>query len=385
MRATRDQPQLEPSEADPEVAEVGRQANEYWADDEETAHEEILDDADNEEDTRDQPQLEPSEADPEIAADERRANDAWAGEEQPDTSLEFDAPEQTWTSFFITDEENTPQGRVGRKPVPEHEPWFSDPDDEALDLQTDDPDEWRRFLAELGDDQAPAAAGGEPQPAVDEPEPSADGQNGGTFTAAQDEAEPSVMPPWLADGTWGDTSGQRHIRRPSMLALVTCAGLALLLAGQWIHYNRDVLAAGAKYGAMTRNVYELLDRPLYPDWPLDAYEVTGTEAITGRSSQDALDVLANVVVHGGQPVGLPLIRIVLRDRWTNPVASRVFTPVEYLREFDPAHPLVDPGTALAVEISVADPGTEALGYIVDVCLPRRKTGLECQISKDPFQ
>ena len=47
--------------------------------------------------------------------------------------------------------------------------------------------------------------------------------------------------------------------------------------------------------------------------------------------------------------------------------------------------LVDPGTALPVEISVADPGAEALGYVIDVCLPRRKIGLECQIARDPFQ
>ena len=69
----------------------------------------------------------------------------------------------------------------------------------------------------------------------------------------------------------------------------------------------------------------------------------------------------------------------------NPIASRVFQPAEYLADYDPARTLVGPGTAFAVEISVADPGAEALGYVVDICLPRRKLGLECQIARDPFK
>ncbi len=129
----------------------------------------------------------------------------------------------------------------------------------------------------------------------------------------------------------------------------------------------------------------MLGAQLYPIWPLEAFAVTGTEAITGRSSPGALDILANVIVSGRQPIGLPLIRVELHDRWSSPVASRIFTPAEYLRDFDATHSLINPGTALPVDISVTDPGAEALGYIVDVCLPRRKTGLECQLAKDPFQ
>ena len=47
--------------------------------------------------------------------------------------------------------------------------------------------------------------------------------------------------------------------------------------------------------------------------------------------------------------------------------------------------MVPPGTALPIEISVVDPGADALGYVVDICLPRRKAGLECQIARDPFK
>jgi len=369
---------------------TGEDLSQDGPEDDETSQEEIPDDADSDEDTRDQPLPDLSDIDPDHVAGDDLTDD-----ELPVESMEFNAPEQTWTRFFLSDDENTSPDRVDRKPTPEaeREPWISDTDTGTFEVQTGDQDEWQGFLAELGDDQSTTPAEDELQIASDESDsaddsdPAPDELFGGEFAAAepQDEDEPSIVLPWLTDETPDQPSGQRRIFRLSGRSLGACAALALLLAGQLIHYNRDALAANVTYGATVRGVYGLFGAPLYPDWPIDAFEVTGTEAIAGRSAQDALDIIANVVVSGRQPIGLPLIRIVLRDRWTKPVASRVFEPSEYLRKFGPENPLVSPGTVLPVEISVADPGTEALGYVVDVCLPRRKTGLECQIAKDPFQ
>ncbi len=106
--------------------------------------------------------------------------------------------------------------------------------------------------------------------------------------------------------------------------------------------------------------------------------------VAGRTAPTALDILASVVVAGDEKVGMPMIRVALRDRWSNPVASRVFSPAEYLQDFETRPLLLAPGTTLPVEISVADPGTEAHGYVVDVCLPHRTAGLQCQLEKDPF-
>jgi len=330
-------------------------------------------------------------------------------EDEPvEEALEFDAPEQTWTSFFLTndaiasleqpdktpDDESKPDSDASAQDVDDEagiQPWISDVDTGSFEFQTADQNEWQRILAEL-DDESPMIAAeksGPPEvrPAAPDSVPvPADPLTGEwAVTESQDEADPSVILPWLADETPDKTFEHGQDLRQSLRVLVACAGLALLLALQLIHYNRDALAASPTYGAAVRSIYGFAGVPLYPDWPLDAFEVTGTEAIAGREHQNALDVLANVVVLGRQPIGLPLIRIVLRDRWTNPVASRVFTPDEYLPVFDPAHQLVDPGTVLPVKISVEDPGAEALGYVVDVCLPRRKTGLECQIARNPFQ
>lgn len=387
--------------------------------DDETAQDEILDEADtqadlqfttdiytdeqandtdtaatdDEEDTERHATPDLANADPDHGADDDHPDDEIepetpfyvdetepADDEQPLETMEFDAPEQTWTKFFLaTDAIATPE-HTDQGPVLDADPdggsggqpWISSDDGGSFDLQTADQDEWQRILAELGDDKSTTTAVDENQIAANEPEPG-------------DGDEPPIIPPWLSEETPAEALEQRQEFRPSRCALSICAALALLLAGQLIHYNRDTLAASTTYGALVRGVYGLSGAPLYPDWPLDAFGVTGTDAISGRSDQNALDILANVIVHGQQPVGLPLIRVVLRDRWANPVASRVFEPSEYLRTFDAANPLVNPGTALPVEISVADPGAEASGYVIDVCLPRRKTGLECQIAKDPFK
>lgn len=320
-------------------------------------------------------------------------------------SMEFDAPEQTWKTFFITndaiaalDDGDQQSDLVSELETGSSEenftgsdsqPWLASADTastdpESFEFQTADQDEWQNFLTELSDDES------------DEPEPEDNGypeeyeqpDSESVADESGDKGDPSIILPWLADefpdGTATDAT-QRQPFRPSWTVINTCAALILFLAGQLIHYNRDGLAADATYGAAVRGAYSLLGAPLYPDWPLDAFEITGTKVIAGQSDQNALDILANVIVGGQQPVGLPLIRIVLRDRWASPVASRVFSPGEYLRNLDATNKLVDPGTALPIEISVTDPGAEALGYVVDVCLPRRKTGLECQNAKDPFQ
>lgn len=372
-----------------------------------------------------------------------------ADDEQLVESMEFDAPEQSWTKFFVTDDEISSADPAGQdsaietqadlpSPKPKREdgngePWISEPDAGTIEFQTDDPEEWQEFLVDLVEPDLTLVSDDGRQGETDEPdsleiadwtpdeprdvepakaEPVADelwNYDPGHYESADDasasdepenidhedaeregaehegECAATILPQWLADETPDHAPTPWHKSLAAWRALSTCAILIVALGGQLIHYNRDALASHATYGAAVRQVYDFFDAPLYPDWQLDTFSITGTEAIAGQSNQNALDILANVVVGGRQAVGLPLIRVVLRDRWSNPVASRVFDPAEYLQDFAGKNSLVDPGTAVPVEISVADPGAAALGYVIDVCLPRRKTGLECQIARDPFK
>lgn len=162
--------------------------------------------------------------------------------------------------------------------------------------------------------------------------------------------------------------------------------LLLLLAAQLVHYNRDALAADMRYGWLIRTSYERLNQTLYPAWPIDAYEIRGTEAIVDeRNAAGTLDVVAQIAVKGRQPVGLPMVRLMLRDRWSNPVGSRLLSPDQYLPAGQPLARTYPPGAVIPVRISVKDPGVAAQGYELDVCLPHRYLGLQCQSSGDPFR
>jgi hypothetical protein len=165
-------------------------------------------------------------------------------------------------------------------------------------------------------------------------------------------------------------------------------GLILLLvigfSAQLLHYNRDKLAANPTYGEPTRNFYAQLGAELYPNWSMAGYEIRGSEAIAGESGQDVLDIRTQIASISPTAAGLPQLRVVLRDRWSNPVAARTFTPEEYADgEPLPADGMLQPNQTIAAHVAIVDPGSGAQGFELELCLPRRDTGLEC--TGQPFK
>jgi predicted Zn finger-like uncharacterized protein len=179
-----------------------------------------------------------------------------------------------------------------------------------------------------------------------------------------------------------DIKRARKKRSPLLVAVV-----ALLVIGfplQLIHYNRDSLAAHPSWGETVRNVYARLNLPLYPLWSLDNYEIRGHEAVAGESGQDVLDIRTEIAMVGKTAASLPRLRVVLRDRWSNPLAASTFTPQEYADTADlPANGMLQPNQKFSAHVSIVDPGTGAQGYELELCLPRRNTGLVC--TDQPFK
>lgn len=347
-----------------------------------------------------------------------------------DDSLEFDAPEQTWGEIFIA---APPQpGDIAL--------------DGELEAITANPDEWRSMLAELGvepgdvnPDMEDADEGIEVAAASLMPEDEAD-----TFLqaaepadeipetvfaisdpelAAANDGDATIDPGWVAAGDMASDIDQSMDAglpaeretfataeapadteldpdfppwdelEPGEEPVVQRGGgagwalaavvLAITLLVQLGHQSRDRLAAHPRYGELVRNTYQRIGRPLYPDWSLDAFYVRRSEALAGGSAPNALDINAAVEVTGAQSVGLPLVRVTLRDQWSNTVGRRVFLPEEYLASDLPD--IVPPGTRIPVMLSLADPGAAARGYEVDLCLQRRRTGLECQLAERPYR
>ncbi len=179
----------------------------------------------------------------------------------------------------------------------------------------------------------------------------------------------AATPPRSRSGPWG---------LGALLMLV-------LLGAQLVHAKRDALATHPGYGQLVRATYGALDLELYPAWPLSAYQITESEAVVaGGTAAAALDILGTITVQGADAVGPPLIRVTLRDRWSNALGERLLDAREYASDRRQSETLLQPGSTLPLQISLMDPGAEAIGYELDICIRYRQLGLRCQVDADPF-
>ena len=350
-------------------------------------------------------------------------------------TLEFDIPEDSWSNFFEPNGPETAAGaKVGLEPEapqkaqPKIEPDVSagtgsDTMDqpglnralsvEAGDLQLDDAGDWQALLEEVQDDEispepvyvigeelrAEAADDPGAEPVLPEPswqDPLPDGNPlpaplPADFAAdlpgpgpAVPEPEPRMRPtdqPFL----WKPPAPAAAVRSGRHWAYTAgTVVLALLLLIQVLHQQRDDLATNPALTVALQRTYAALGLPLWPAWDLQAYELRNTEAVANRSNPGALDILARIAIVGNDLVGLPLVRVTLRDRLSRPLGSRVFQPEEYIRANPPTPNLVRPGTLIPVEISLKDPGPDAQGFDVDVCVMSRREGIVCRVDREPF-
>jgi predicted Zn finger-like uncharacterized protein len=342
-----------------------------------------------------------------------------------DDTLEFDIPEEKWSNFFK--EHVLSQGRQEPvvaampaepvvRPAADAESTEDPPELPATDPNGDD--DWRELLDEVQDNDATDSVYIIEADTQDVPEASIPPDT----TPWDERALDSVGPPaplpvdFAADLTGnetvadtdlpvigagpGDTPDELAADRPfawippspadtaaPRYRWAYAAGsllLAVALLTQLLHQRRDELATNPSLTAPLQQFYGILGIPLWPAWDLQAYEVRNYEAVADRSSRGALDILARIAVVGNERVGLPLVRITLSDRFGQTLGSRVFKPDEYRGGNPPPRELVSPGTLIPVEISLKDPGTDAQGFDVDICLMSQRDGMICQSEREPF-
>ena len=196
-------------------------------------------------------------------------------------------------------------------------------------------------------------------------------------------ATPGAPPVWESEYAKIDTEPEKQSSRGWLWGSLLLI-LAVCFPAQLIHYNRDSLATHPAWGDSIRGVYGALNLPLYPQWSLDSYEIRGHEAIAGESGEDVLDIRTEIAVIGDTAMGVPYLRVILRDRWANPLAASNFAPTEYTNPDNlPADGLLQPNQTIPAFVSIVDPGTGAQGYELEVCLPRRNEGLIC--TDQPFK
>jgi len=153
--------------------------------------------------------------------------------------------------------------------------------------------------------------------------------------------------------------------------------LLLVLTIQVVHHYRHDLAANATLNGPLTSIYAVLGIPLVPRWDLTAYEVRQLGASTAPDAPGQITVRASVKNSAHQAQPLPLLRVTLQDRFGNRIASRDVSPQSYLPRAIPPSSLLSAGQRIDAEMTFVDPGSNAVGFEIDACLPAPGGGISC--------
>jgi predicted Zn finger-like uncharacterized protein len=150
--------------------------------------------------------------------------------------------------------------------------------------------------------------------------------------------------------------------------VAAAAALLLVLAAQVLHSQRESLVRSPGIGAQVAQVYELLGQPLTTPTDLSAYELRQWGAASDPGQQGRLLLRASIVNRASFAQPYPLLRLALQDRFGATLGMRDIGPADYLPGASQSK-LLGPGERADAEIRIVDPGQEAVGFEMDVCLP----------------
>ena len=340
------------------------------------------------------------------------------------STLEFDLPKDEWTSFFEqveddalgetavsdsrTDSEAHEAGPLSTGDTPEELPAQDESEDHSDDpVERMSVDQIMEEIALEGEPEEYADSGLDPSDAAavsassaaQEIEVStgqlAEARDPGKHerSPAADVAHEAPITPEEVDATLSaeraidssllamDEPGEHSARR-SLLGRRWRLGSSLLLvilALQVVHHFRGALASQPVVGPLLRVAYTQVGAEVTPSWDLLQYEIMDWVATAepNASGQGSLRITARIHNHGPRAQPYPSVRLELKDRWEEVVGSRVFEPDEYLDSEASPDQLMAQDTTVPARFEVVDPGQDAYGFELDVCVPLAAGGLRC--------
>jgi predicted Zn finger-like uncharacterized protein len=158
------------------------------------------------------------------------------------------------------------------------------------------------------------------------------------------------------------------------------AALALLALGaQAIHHFRSDIAGHATFGPWLTATYAAFGAEIAPHWDVRQYEILDWIATAEPNARGlgSLKITARIQNRGPRQQPYPAVQLRLKDRWEAAVGSRMFTPGEYLPRDAPRGRLMSPGETARAEIEVVDPGPDAYGFELDVCIEVEASLVTC--------
>ena len=163
--------------------------------------------------------------------------------------------------------------------------------------------------------------------------------------------------------------GRSRTPRGVRLAWASAAVIsALLLLAQIVHQNRDWFVAHSHgpLGSVVRALYGAMGAPLPQPASLSAYELRQWGVTGDPDANGTLRVRASILNTAVQLQPYPLLRVTLADRFGKKIGARDFEPGEYLGK--PIARLLAPGERVDATLAILDPGKNAEGFEIDVCL-----------------
>ena len=289
-------------------------------------------------------------------------------EQVGETSLEFTLPPGELDRIFVESKKRVPPPQPPLPPHPEDIEIFSAAAPEAVP------------------EAAPQPA---PEPGIEptlEPTPAA---APGGFEVSEDVRRE------MLSGVEVETLG-RPLRRASPFALASQAterafipwlvatiALALLLIVQMVHQNREWLAAHTPLGGPLRALYSTIGAPVSPPANLTAYQLRQWGVTGDPAGEGTLRVRASILNIAAQLEPYPLLRVTLANRFGGSIGTRDFDPCEYLGK--PIAKLLAPGERVDATMDILDPGKNAEGFEIDVCLRGADKKISCANDATPAQ
>ncbi len=168
--------------------------------------------------------------------------------------------------------------------------------------------------------------------------------------------------------------GRRPVSRAAFYTWLGAAiASALLLMAQVLHHNREWPIARAVYG--------LMGTPQAPPANLSAYQLRQWGVTGDPDANGTLRVRASILNTAAQLQPYPLLRVTLADRFGKKIGTRDFEPGEYLGK--PTARLLAPGERVDATLQILDPGKNAEGFEIDVCLRGAEQKISCAADAAP--
>ena len=157
------------------------------------------------------------------------------------------------------------------------------------------------------------------------------------------------------------------------------AVLAIALAGQLVHQNRDALATNATVASVLNPVYDMLGVSITPDWDVSGWDIARTQGATDEQDQ-LLTIFSEIRNTSDTALPYPIVTLSLTDRYQDPIGALILEPADYLADGINTAGKVPPGGRFEAVIPIDEPSPEAIGYTINACYRTSSSDLRCAIA-----